>query len=106
MKKIEGSYIQYAEGYDKDEVTSIDIEKALNDLISMDDEHGAFWISVYESKGDELILELHKNLILIGNFGKDKIYKIQLQSLDSSRLYFDLFLKGMIDELIEKLKNN
>ena len=78
MIKIEGSYIQYVASYDKDDVTGIDIDKALNDLLSMDDEYGGFWVGVYGSETDELILELHKNLMLYGTFGEEENYKIQL----------------------------
>lgn len=100
--KIEGSYIQYAAGYDKDDITKADINKALSDLITMDDEHGGFWIGVYGAETDEFVLELHKNLTLFGNFGDDENYKIILKSIDSSKEYFDLLLSGMIDELKEK----
>ena len=101
---IKGSYIQYAEGYDKDDITRIEIVKALKDLVSMDDEHSAFWVGVYGSDNVEFILELHKNLTLFGKFGEDDNYKIQLQSLEQSKFYFDLLLTGMIEELIENIK--
>ncbi len=100
--KIEGSYIQYAAGYDKDDITNADINKALSDLVTMDDEHGGFWIGVYGVETDEFVLELHKNLTLFGNFGEDENYKIILKNIESSKEYFNLLLSGMIDELKEK----
>lgn len=100
--KIEGSYIQYASGYDKDDITNADINKALSDLVTMDDEHGGFWIGVYGVETDEFVLELHKNLTLFGNFGEDENYKIILKNIESSKEYFNLLLSGMIDELKEK----
>lgn len=102
MTKIEGSYIQNAEGYYNDEVTKIDIDKALNYLPTMYGEHGAFWVGVYRPNGDEFILELHKNLTLFGTFGENHNYRIQLKNIKGSKEFFDLLLNGKIEELIEK----
>ena len=102
--KIEGSYIQYAAGYDKDDITKADISKALSDLTTMDDEHGGFWVGVYGAETDEFVIELHKNLTLFGNFGEDENYNIILKNTESSKEYFDLLLSGMIDELKAKFK--
>lgn len=40
--EIESSYIQYAGGYDKENIVESNFLKALKDLEQMDDEHGAF----------------------------------------------------------------
>ena len=106
MIKIEGSYIQYAAGYDKDDITNSDVDKALNDLTSMDDEQGGFWVGVYGVDTDEFVLEFHKSLTLFGNFGGEENYKINLDKLELAKDYFKLLLNGEIDELREKLKNN
>lgn len=103
--KIEGSYIQYAAGFNKDNITQTDIDKALIDLTQMDNEHGGFWVGVYGADTDEIVLELHKSLVLFGKLGDDD-FKIQLDNIDESRDYFDLLLNGMIDELKGKLRNN
>ena len=80
--KIEGYYIQYATGYDKDSITESGLEKALSDLPKMDDEHGNFWISVYGLDTDEFVIELDKSLILYGNFGEDENYKVTLGKVE------------------------
>ena len=59
MIKIEGSYLQYAAGYDKDDITNSDVNKALIDLPNMDDEHGGFWVGVYGADAAEFVLEFH-----------------------------------------------
>jgi len=100
--EIEGSYIQYDAGYDKDNITVSDLEKALNDLPEMDDEHGSFWIGVYGAEIGEFVLELHKDLTLFGNFGEEENYKIKLNYLDAAKDYYNLLLEGKIDELKEK----
>lgn len=40
------NYIQYADGYQKDNISEQYIVKAISDIQLMDDEHGAFWVSV------------------------------------------------------------
>lgn len=104
--KILGSYIQYAAGYDKDDITRVDIEKAVKDLMKMDDEHGAFWVGVYGADNSDYVLEIHKSLTLFGNFGEEENYKIQLDNSDLIIDYYDLLINGDIDELREKLKNS
>lgn len=64
------SYIQYLTGYSKHAVNMQDVKKALIDLPSMDDEHGAFWVSVI--KTDENVLETHKDLRVLGFFENDE----------------------------------
>lgn len=56
------NYIQYAGGYQKDNINESDIEKAIMDLQLMDDEHGAFWVSVITD--DENVIEVNKDLSL------------------------------------------
>ena len=38
-----------------------DIKKAILELPKMDDEHGAFWVGIFEPEVDEVILEVHKD---------------------------------------------
>ncbi|MDC6367214.1 MULTISPECIES: hypothetical protein [Flavobacteriaceae] len=56
------SYIQYAAGYQKDNVDLSDIEKAIKDIQEMDEEHGAFWVSMITD--DENVIETNKDLTL------------------------------------------
>jgi len=51
---LSDSYLQYAAGYQKEDVKSEDITKAIQDLEIMNDEHGAFWISVMTDENDEI----------------------------------------------------
>jgi len=52
------NYIQYAVGYQKDNINILDIKKAINDLSKMDDEHSSFWVGVISDK--EYVLEVDK----------------------------------------------
>lgn len=52
------NYIQYASGYQKDNIDERDILKTISDIQLMDDEHGAFWVSVITN--DENVIEVNK----------------------------------------------
>jgi hypothetical protein len=56
------NYIQYASGYQKDNIDEADITKAISDIQLMDDEHGASWVSVITE--DENVIEVNKDLSL------------------------------------------
>jgi rRNA maturation endonuclease Nob1 len=56
------NYIQYASGYQKGNIDETDIAKAIADVQLMDDEHGAFWVSVITD--DENVIEVNKDLTL------------------------------------------
>jgi hypothetical protein len=56
------NYLQYAGGHQKENIDEADIVKAITDLQLMDDEHGAFWVSVITN--DEYVIEVNKNLSL------------------------------------------
>ncbi|WP_312557630.1 hypothetical protein [Empedobacter brevis] len=45
------NYIQYLGGYNKDNITFSDIEKAIIEINETDDEHAVFWISVISEDG-------------------------------------------------------
>ena len=55
------SYIQYASGYQKENISIEDINKAILDVQKMDDEHGAFWAAVITD--DESVIETNNNYI-------------------------------------------
>lgn len=103
MINIVGSFIQYAAGYDKDNVTELDIIKALNDLPTMDDEHGAFFVGVYGENTEEFVLELHKDLTLFAIFEEEN-YKIRLTKIEEASIYFKLLLAGDTNKITEWLK--
>lgn len=65
------NYIQYASGYQKDNIADADLIKAIKDIQSMDDEHGAFWVSVITD--DENIIEVNKDLSLSVIFKGDEM---------------------------------
>lgn len=76
-----------------------DIETALADLQSMDDEHGAFWVSVI--KEEENVLEVHKDLSVVGIFEVDanKQYFKQCKDVDEIKQLYSLLLNEDFEEL-------
>ncbi|MBP2617859.1 hypothetical protein [Chryseobacterium jejuense] len=64
------NYIQYADGYQKDDIDEKDILQAISDIQIMDEEHGAFWVSVITD--DENVIEVNKDLSLVVIFGVEQ----------------------------------
>ncbi len=95
------SYIQYAGGYQKDDIDIQDITKALSDLPKMDDEHGAFWVSILTE--DENVIEVNKELQL--SFIFDGIEsKYQATDLNEVKDFYKLLLTKNFEEIKQKIK--
>ncbi len=96
--KIAGSYIQYDDGYDKDNVKKEDIDMAIN---ALDDDHDSFWVCIQSSDNKEYTLKLESNLILCYQSDVESTMK-QVANLEEAKQYFEIFLDGDIHSL--KLK--
>jgi hypothetical protein len=95
------NYIQYAGGYQKDNIDGTDIVKAIVDIQLMDDEHGAFWVSVITD--DENVIETNKDLSLsIILQGQETKYQA-LEWTEVEELY-SLLLFEKFDEITKKIK--
>jgi len=95
------NYIQYAGGYQKDNIEESDIEKAIQDIQLMDDEHGAFWVSVITD--DETVIEVNKDLSLTVIFeGQETKY----QATDWTEVteLYKLLLLEKFDEIASRVK--
>ena len=91
------NYIQYAGGYNKDNIDLIDVEKAIIKIQESDDEHGAFWVSVITD--DENVIETDKNLNIVIVFeGNQSNYKAK-DWFEVKELY-----KLLLDENFEAIK--
>lgn len=85
------NYIQYAGGYQKDNIDAADIAKAIADIQLMDEEHGAFWVSVITD--DEHVIEVNKDLSLTLIFeGRETRYQAKSWK-EVAELYQLLLLK-------------
>ena len=95
------NYIQYAGGYNKDNIDFTDIEKAIIEIQETDDEHGAFWVSVITD--DENVIECDKELNLAIVFdGNQSNYKAN-DWLEVKEFY-KLLLTENFDEIKQKIE--
>ena len=91
------NYIQYAGGYNNDNIDLLDVENAIFKIQESDDEHGAFWVSVITD--DENVIETDKNLnIAIVFEGNQSNYKAK-DWFEVKELY-----KLLLDENFEAIK--
>jgi hypothetical protein len=95
------NYIQYAGGYQKDDIDENDNKKAIADIQQMDDEHGAFWVAV--TADDENVIEVNRDLSLTAIFdGTETKYKADNWK-EVEELY-NLLLAGEFDLIRMKIK--
>jgi hypothetical protein len=98
------SYIQYAAGYNKDNVDEEDINKAIEDIQQMDDEHGAFWVSIITD--NENVIEVDKSLRISIILEPDNDKEIKYIANDWNEVkYLYLLLLGKKFEDIKRLIN-
>ena len=98
------NYIQYLAGYSKENISIEDIKIALAAILQMDEEHGAFWVSVI--KNEENILEVHKDLSVIGIFEEDlnKQYRKLCENIQEVEGLFSLLLNEEFSQLIKQFQ--
>ncbi|WP_312992013.1 hypothetical protein [Chryseobacterium flavum] len=94
------NYIQYASGYQKDNIDEKDIVKAISDIQLMDDEHGTFWVSVITD--DENVIEVNKDLSLFVIFEGQQT---QYQAKDWKEVIelYNLLLSEKFDVITERV---
>lgn len=97
------SYIQYATGYNKENVNYSDIEKALKDIKVMDEEHMAFWISMLVDD-EEFIIEVNKDLNLTLIFGKEREFLHQSQDNKEVKNILELHINKEYDKIMSMIK--
>jgi len=95
------NYIQYASGYQKDNIDEADIEKAITDIQFIDDEHGAFWVSVI--KDDENVIEANKDLSLSVIFGGQET-RYQASDWKEVAELYKLLLHEKFEEIVSRVK--
>lgn len=97
------NYIQFASGYQKDNIEEEDILKAISDIQLMDDEHGAFWVSVITD--DENVIEVNKDLSLYVIFdGQQTNY--QAKDWNEVTELYKLLLNKKFDEIAKRVNRN
>jgi IMP cyclohydrolase len=97
------TYLHKAWGDSVEDVTMDDVKTAIEEIQKMDDEHGAFWVGIVED--DELTLEVHKDLTLIGLLAYDSDEEVhgKAKNWEEVETFYDLFLKEQFEELKSKM---
>lgn len=86
------SYLEKAWGDSVDNVTIDHVRQAILETQKMDDEHGAFWVSLFIN--EENVLETHKDLEVIGIFETEpeKQYKAKFDNWTEIENLYKIFL--------------
>ncbi|WP_106794490.1 hypothetical protein [Aquimarina sp. Aq78] len=95
------NYIQYAGGYQKDNIDLSDIKKAIKDVQQADDEHGAFWVSVIIE--NENVIETNKDLSLSIILDEEQM-KFQAANWTEVEELFILLLDEKFIDIKNKIK--
>ena len=95
------NYIQYAGGYNKDNINLTDIEKAIIEIQQTDDEHGAFWVSIITDDENVIETDKHLNLAIVFD-GNQSNYKAK-DWLEVKEFY-ELLLDENFDEIKQRIK--
>jgi hypothetical protein len=103
--EIVGSYIQYAEGYNKDNINKDDVLQAIENLKDSDDEHDGFWVGVYGKDTEEIVLETNKwfEVFFHLNDEKDTFYTTRLKGYEEIKTLYELLIDGKIQEIENKM---
>lgn len=97
---LSDSYIQYAAGYEKENVTIADIDKAIKDIQEMDDEHRAFWISTLAEDDEEYVIEINKGLKVSVMYEEKIDIQYNSQDWNEVKLILKLHIDRKFDDII------
>ena len=97
------NYIQYLEGYNKDNITFSDIEKAIIEINETDDEHSVFWVSVISDDDFENVIETSKSLDLIITFDEIST-KYKAKDWNEVKELYKLLLEEKFDLIKAQIK--
>jgi hypothetical protein len=98
-------WIEKAWGASVDNATMEDIHVAIQETITMDDEHGAFWVG---HNDNDNVLEVHKDLQVFysSNDNPDEQLKTQLNTWDEIQNLYKLFLESDFEQIVLTINNN
>ena len=101
---LSDSYIQYAAGYDKENVTIEDIDKAIKDVKEMDEEHEAFWISILMDNDEEYVIEVNKRRKVSVMYGEKIDIQYESQDWNEVNHILKLHIEKKFDDIITIVK--
>ncbi|MBQ0151341.1 MAG: hypothetical protein KBS61_00400 [Chryseobacterium sp.] len=95
------NYIQYLAGFNIENINFSDFEKAISDILITDDEHGAFWVSVY--KEEEYGIETDKFLNIAVVFNDHQI-NYKAKNWEAVKELYQLLLDENFDKILQIIK--
>lgn len=106
--KIVESYLEKGWGDSVDSPQLEDINTAIKETQKMDDEHGAFWVGIFDENNKEILLEVSKNLCLTlildpENLEPNTFNEMKIKATDWESVLgkYGLLLNGKVEELKE-----
>jgi flagellar basal body rod protein FlgF len=98
------NYLQRAWSDALDNVDVDEIKDVIAELQDMDDEHGAFWVSVIED--EETILEVDKDMKMVAIFRGDVENSVikKVNTWDEVLSLYELLLAEDFDSLLMKMR--
>ncbi|WP_316812867.1 hypothetical protein [Pedobacter heparinus] len=98
------NYLQCAWGDAMDNIGIDEVKNAITELQEMDDEHGAFWVSVFEE--EETILEIDKNMKMVAIFNGDVENPVvkQLKTWAEVLFFYELLLNNDFESLRTRME--
>jgi hypothetical protein len=96
------NYLQRAWSDSIDNINIEDVKIAIAELKEMDDEHGAFWVSVI--KNDENVIEVNKDLTITIIFEEREPINAKLNSWEEVIDLYRLLLDQKFDDIIRLVK--
>ena len=100
-KRLNENYLQRAWSDGVDNIDIREVDKAIQEVQQMDDEHGAFWVGLL--KEDEIVLEVSKDLSIVGIFNGDLGGEIKSKAKDWQEVR--LMYKHFLDDDLEAVKS-
>lgn len=96
-------WIEKGWGDSVDNATFDDISVAIEEIIKMEEEHGAFWVG-HLSK--EYVLEVHKDLNVFFVYGENQDEQIQVRvaNLEEAKHFYQLFFTNEFEQLRSEIE--
>lgn len=98
------SYLQKAWGDSIDNPTISDIKTAIKETLEMDDEHGAFWVSIVED--DETVLQTQKDLSVTIIFPEGIEITSKPKNTNQVETLYGLFLNKEFKKVTQLIRLN
>lgn len=100
------SYLEKAWGASVEQPKIEDVQLAIRETCNMDDEHGAFWVAVFDHNDKEIVLEVYKDMTMTLVIDPDTSEEISKNAANWEEVltYFSHLLDGNISIIEDWIK--